>query len=373
MMILCLIGSTARTSATIAKKECENFKDYDKAKEDVCQGLDPASYANGIYRLYALAQYMAGGATSGTVTPMDVMTGITKYVSGTKISAAETLPVDKAMEQLTDLKLHNSMELDKDEPDGRRNAWAFTARVSKTTIVICFKGTEMTKVMDWKANTKATSIEANFGVRGGKKYKEGKRQKIKVHKGFWGYYRSNKKSILAAVEKMMDSDTTKIIVTGHSLGGAQANICAVDFALMYPNKEIALWTFGSPRVFKAETVQEANKIETQGKNSAHRIFAKGDMVTSLPLSPMGFSHSSKGLYLRPEETAEKNQLRDCGMNDNARGLNAANHGMDSSYIPRLKAVCKDVTVAQRIGKVVQRLRKNPKLGRSKQQDALADF
>jgi hypothetical protein len=91
----------------------------------------------------------------------------------------------------------------------------------------------------------------------------------------------------------------------------------------------------------------------------------------LPLSTMGFSHSSKGFYLRPEETAEKNQLRDCGMNDNARGMNPANHGMESSYIPRLKEVCKDVTVANRIGDVVQRLRKNPKLGQSDKGGVLA--
>ena len=55
------------------------------------------------------------------------------------------------------------------------------------------------------------------------------------------------------------------------------------------------WSFS----LSASVFFTANKIETQGKNSAHRIFAKGDMVTSLPLSPMGFSHSSKGLYLRP--------------------------------------------------------------------------
>jgi len=367
MMILCLIGSTATTTATTAKKECENFKDYGKAKKDVCPGLVAASYANGIYNLYALAQYMSGGANgktgSSTAVPIDFISGITKYVPGTKINAdpVEKLPADKFMERLTDLKLHNSLELDSDEPDGKRNAWAFTARASKTTIVICFKGTEPTKVMDWKANVKATEQEAEFGVGGTKT------QKIKVHKGFWGYYHSNRKTILAAVKKMMDGDTNRIIVTGHSLGGAQANLCAVDFALLYPEKEIALWTFGSPRAFKAETVQEANKIQTQGKNSAHRIFAKGDMVTSLPLSKMGFSHSSKGFYLRRDATKEKDQLRNCGMNDNARGVYVSEHSMTDSYIPRLKAVChKKVTFAQDVT-FAQRFRQKQKLGRSKQQ------
>ena len=55
------------------------------------------------------------------------------------------------------------------------------------------------------------------------------------------------------------------------------------------------WSFS----LSASVFFTANKIETQGKNSAHRIFAKGDMITSLPLSTMGFSHSSKGFYLRP--------------------------------------------------------------------------
>ena len=51
--------------------------------------------------------------------------------------------------------------------------------------------------------------------------------------------------IIAAVKNYPDY---AVVFTGHSLGGALANLFAINFRQKYPGKEVKLYTFGQPRV-----------------------------------------------------------------------------------------------------------------------------
>ena len=50
----------------------------------------------------------------------------------------------------------------------------------------------------------------------------------------------------------------ELLITGHSLGGAMANLCALDLAASDPDMKVSLYTYGSPRVFRGNTKEKAN-------------------------------------------------------------------------------------------------------------------
>jgi predicted lipase len=72
-----------------------------------------------------------------------------------------------------------------------------------------------------------------------------------VHHGFCEYYRSlaqlgMPEQIAALVTKY---PKYKVVLTGHSLGGAAATIAAADLALRFalPRSKLLLYTYGAPR------------------------------------------------------------------------------------------------------------------------------
>ena len=68
-----------------------------------------------------------------------------------------------------------------------------------------------------------------------------------VHKGFLTAYNSLKsKSVINnMIELCKKYPNARVIVTGHSLGGAMSNLAAIDLSLL--NLNVNIYTFGSPR------------------------------------------------------------------------------------------------------------------------------
>lgn len=68
----------------------------------------------------------------------------------------------------------------------------------------------------------------------------------------------------------------EIIISGHSLGAAMANLCAAYIRHEFPEVEVTLVTFGSPRVFTSPTVS------TTSTSTRHLRFVNpGDLITLL--------------------------------------------------------------------------------------------
>ena len=152
-------------------------------------------------------------------------------------------------------------------------SYAFSGRVG-STIFVSFKGSG-SAVGDWTANINFAeitfttaewnwkhppgSVLAKLGILSSQPH-------LDVHKGFFEYYNGVRESILDHVEWLIsERPASEIHVSGHSLGGAMANLCAVDFAAKYPDVKVALWTFGAPRVFRGATDKD---YFGSGKNSA---------------------------------------------------------------------------------------------------------
>ncbi|OKP85989.1 lipase [Paenibacillus helianthi] len=103
---------------------------------------------------------------------------------------------------------------------------------SPQEIIIAFRGSSSTA--NWISNANATQ----------KKYKYIKENCL-THRGFTNIYSSARSGILSALSRL--SPGKRLYITGHSLGGALATLCAPDVAVHTAFNTPHLYTYGSPR------------------------------------------------------------------------------------------------------------------------------
>lgn len=98
---------------------------------------------------------------------------------------------------------------------------------------------------------------------------------IKVHNGFYNSYMSVKSQIDNILNELKLEEYDEIIITGHSLGGALATICALDLVNNINNLIIHMYNFASPHVGNKDFV----KLYNSKVNNSFRIhFTKGDWM-----------------------------------------------------------------------------------------------
>ena len=142
-----------------------------------------------------------------------------------------------------------------------------------TDAVICFRGTEPKEMSDIKADLNAIQ-------------KQGLHNKGDVHGGFQGEI--NKIWDLI-IEKVNELKNHKIYITGHSLGGAMATICAKR--LQEQQVEVqCLYTYGSPRVGDKRWVKSLQIPHYRFQNN-------NDVVCKVPFWIMGYRHHGKNVYI----------------------------------------------------------------------------
>jgi len=102
-----------------------------------------------------------------------------------------------------------------------------------------------------------------------------------VHMGFLGQYKQVREQIKAEVLRLIGLGHTKLHITGHSLGGALSELCAMDAAEYTKNTNLKLLTmtsFGSPDPADATWVANYDK---KVKMST-RIVYESDIVSCVP-------------------------------------------------------------------------------------------
>ena len=136
-------------------------------------------------------------------------------------------------------------------------------------IIIAFRGTEPKQMSDIKADLLAIKRKSKT---------EGR-----VHMGFKLELRKLWSSIEGVLQR---NKTKKLWITGHSLGGAMATLCASRLE----EREPILYTYGSPRV--------GGKEFCDGMQVTHyRFVNNNDMVTRVPLWIMGYRHHGNLTYI----------------------------------------------------------------------------
>ena len=119
------------------------------------------------------------------------------------------------------------------------------------------------------------------------------KKEIKVHKGFLYKYLSIRDLVINKSKEIISNNNIEnIYISGHSSGGAIANIASLDLYYLYPNIRINTITFGSPRVANKSFIEEYNK---NIKNYI-RIVNKNDIIQYLPL-PIIYHHIHKPIIL----------------------------------------------------------------------------
>ena len=119
---------------------------------------------------------------------------------------------------------------------------------------------------------------------------EGTNKKIKVHTGFINQYKAVRKEIHKRVH---DCGTNHVIVTGHSLGGALATLCALDLQYNNDCRDIICVPIASPKVGNRYFVKSYNKRIPK----TYRFVYRNDSVCKVPFKLMGFKHISQKRYL----------------------------------------------------------------------------
>ncbi|NOV02494.1 lipase family protein [Paenibacillus planticolens] len=144
----------------------------------------------------------------------------------------------------------------------RKELFGFIAE-SDRQIVIVFRGTY--GASDWISDAIARQTVFPYAKDGGL-----------VHKGFLDIYNSARKQIMAVTAKLSARKT--LYLSGHSLGGSLASLCAVDLAANTKFNEPSIYTYASPRVGNPDFASLFNRIT----GPRYRIYNTNDIVPELP-------------------------------------------------------------------------------------------
>ncbi|CQR56615.1 lipase family protein [Paenibacillus riograndensis] len=148
---------------------------------------------------------------------------------------------------------------------------------SPEEIIIAFRGSSSTA--NWISNANATQ----------KKFKYIQEDCL-THRGFTNIYTSARSGIHSALSRL--SSGKRLYITGHSLGGALATLCAPDVAANTSFSTPHLYTYGSPRVGDPAFA----KASTRYLPNSHRIANLFDSAAYVPPSIFKLPKRDKRYY-----------------------------------------------------------------------------
>ncbi|XP_076902757.1 lipase-like [Bidens hawaiensis] len=138
-------------------------------------------------------------------------------------------------------------------------------------IVIAFRGTQETSIQNWIEDLFWKQLDFEYpGCIDGK-----------VHHGFFNAYNNTvvRSGIIDGVSRAREIyGDLKIMVTGHSMGGAMAAFCGLDLALIYGSENVQAMTFGQPRIGNAAFASYYISVVP----NTFRVTHEHDMVPHLP-------------------------------------------------------------------------------------------
>ena len=121
---------------------------------------------------------------------------------------------------------------------------------------------------------------------------------VKVHLGFSSHFKFINLWLNNFIER---NQFKKIIFTGHSLGATTASFSAEAIKKKFPDIEIKLVTFGSPKMGNKEYCNYHNNLIPQTLN----IRNKNDIVTKVPFAKMKYKHTKEYTWIKKPKWYEK--------------------------------------------------------------------
>ena len=160
------------------------------------------------------------------------------------------------------------------------------------TAIICFRGTAshsdmLADQLSYTTGSLTTSSGISLATAG--------TGYLTHFNGLCALRKDGKSFIEKAVElaRSLSSNKPQIVITGHSLGAALATLCAVCMRKEYPDIDVQLVTFGSPRVFHIDSLNDIAPYLP-----SHLRFANdGDLVSILGNQDgANLEHTGTSLY-----------------------------------------------------------------------------
>ena len=166
--------------------------------------------------------------------------------------------------------------------NGMTDGWAYIAE-GADLVALSFRGTSSTK--NWDPDFRVTLI-----------HPDNTDQQLRVHEGFYRAFVKLNEGKLGIEDKMgaikqATNGAVPIYITGHSLGGALAQIAA---AVLGSDQVAACYTYGSPRVGNSY-------FDLWVKVPSHRVLNYADIVPQVPL-PIVYRHSGDTRYMPDHAT-----------------------------------------------------------------------
>ena len=100
---------------------------------------------------------------------------------------------------------------------------------------------------------------------------------MRAHRGVYLCYKSVREQIVKAVRERL-TNNTKLVISGHSLGGALSQLCALDFSQHHPLH----YSFASPMIFNKASFLAFSRLVKH----SYRVANASDMVAISPLPVM---------------------------------------------------------------------------------------
>lgn len=178
--------------------------------------------------------------------------------------------------------LKNTYWHDPDNEDGAQSdlgLQGFFATHAEFAVLV-FRGTNDFK--DWQTNINFAREKIPVGTF------EGKENFVRVHRGFYRAFEQRRAKIQQDISEIEQTDRTKpIFITGHSLGGAMAQIATATFT---SDQIAACYTFGSPRA-------GGRQLDRFVKPPHYRLTHGFDIVPFTPFSLLDYHHTGDARHI----------------------------------------------------------------------------
>jgi len=100
---------------------------------------------------------------------------------------------------------------------------------------------------------------------------------MKAHHGIYAGYKAVREQIIDKLQEYLPKNP-RLVITGHSLGAALANLCALDLAYYQPSN----YSFAGPGIFNLEAYEAFQQLVPK----AYRVANLSDIVVMTPLPIM---------------------------------------------------------------------------------------
>ncbi|KAH8091740.1 alpha/beta-hydrolase [Cristinia sonorae] len=155
-------------------------------------------------------------------------------------------------------------------------------------IVVAHQGTDPTKLMSIANDAQILHVNMN------PQFFPTAANGVEVHDGFHKTQGRTAQQILGIVQSALkDTGFTKVLTTGHSLGGAIALLDALMFKMKLPNVDVQSVTFGMPRVGNQEF---ANMVDSMLPGFT-RVTNQNDIVPIVPPRALDYEQVSGEVHI----------------------------------------------------------------------------